>query len=332
MSCSVKCLPCGRSRALGAIGKPSRPKGLTNRPDAGLHHFPIHALRYRVSFNAMQIIESIPALREIVRSWRAASETIAFVPTMGNLHAGHIRLVDEAKQLADRVVVSIFVNPTQFCAGEDFGAYPRTPEDDAEKLRRAGADLLFMPSAAEVYPHDAVTFVEVPGLSEDLCGKFRPGHLRGVATVVCKLFNMVQPDVALFGEKDRQQLTVIRRMAADLNLSLSIVGIPTVREANGLAMSSRNAYLSDDEKQRAAALYRSLLQAKDALEAGEREYSAIEQAQAEILRGEGFREDYFAIRRFDDLGLPAPDEHNLVILVAAWMGRARLIDNLSVRV
>jgi pantoate--beta-alanine ligase len=280
----------------------------------------------------MQLIESIPALRETVRSWRTAGETVAFVPTMGNLHAGHIRLVDDAKQFADRVVVSIFVNPTQFCGGEDFGAYPRTPEDDAEKLRGAGTDLLFMPHAAEVYPKDAVTFVEVPGVSEDLCGKFRPGHFRGVATVVCKLFNMVQPDVALFGEKDRQQLTVIRRMVADLNLSLRIVGVPTVREANGLAMSSRNAYLSDHEKQRAAAIYRSLLQAKATLEAGDRQYSVIEQAQAEILRGEGFRADYFAIRRLEDLGLPAPDEHELVVLVAAWLGRARLIDNLSVRV
>jgi pantoate--beta-alanine ligase len=280
----------------------------------------------------MQLLESISALRETVRSWRCAGETVAFVPTMGNLHAGHLRLVDEAKQLADRVVVSIFVNPTQFCAGEDFGAYPRTPEDGAEKLRRAETDLLFMPNATEVYPKDAVTFVDVPGVSEDLCGKFRPGHFRGVATVVCKLFNMVQPDVAVFGEKDRQQLTVIRRMVADLNLSLRIVGIPTVRESNGLAMSSRNAYLSDEEKQRAAALYRSLLQAKAALEAGGREYLAIEKAQAEILRGEGFRADYFAIRRLDDLGLPAPDEHNLVILVAAWLGLARLIDNLSVQV
>jgi pantoate--beta-alanine ligase len=251
---------------------------------------------------------------------------------MGNLHAGHLRLVDEAKQLANRVVVSIFVNPTQFCVGEDFEAYPRTTEDDAVNLREAGSDLLFMPCADEVYPAEAVTFVEVPGISDDLCGKFRPGHFRGVATVVCKLFNMVQPDVALFGEKDWQQLTVIRRMVADLNLALRIVGVPTVREANGLAMSSRNAYLSVDEKQHAAVIYRSLLAAKAALEAGDREYSAIEDAQAEILRGEGFRTDYFAIRRLEDLTRPTLGERDFVILVATWLGRARLIDNLRVRV
>jgi pantoate--beta-alanine ligase len=277
----------------------------------------------------MQFVESIPALRETVRRWRSAGETVSFVPTMGNLHAGHLRLVDEAKQLANRVVVSIFVNPTQFCAGEDFEAYPRTKEDDAVKLREAGSDLLFMPYADEVYPAEAITFVDVPGISDDLCGKFRPGHFRGVATVVCKLFNMVQPDVALFGEKDWQQLTVIRRMVADLNLALRIVGVPTVREANGLAMSSRNAYLSVDEKQHAATIYHGLLAAKAALEAGERDYAAIEATQAEILRGEGFRTDYFAIRRHEDLGNPKSDERDFVILVAAWLGRARLIDNIS---
>ena len=277
----------------------------------------------------MQTIESIPLLRETVHLWRMAGETVAFVPTMGNLHAGHLCLVEEAKQYADRVVVSIFVNPTQFSAGEDFAAYPRTPEDDAEKLREAGTDLLFMPRTEGVYAKGDITFVEVPGISDDLCGKFRPGHFRGVATVVCKLFNMVQPDVALFGEKDWQQLTVIRHMVADLNLALRIVGIPTVREPSGLAMSSRNAYLSDDEKQRAAALHRCLLASTSMLEAGVRDYAAIEAAQAETLRSEGFRVDYFAIRRLDDLTEPTPNDCNWVVLVAAWLGRARLIDNIS---
>ncbi len=277
----------------------------------------------------MQTIESIPLLRETVQLWRMAGETVAFVPTMGNLHAGHLCLVEEAKQYADRVVVSIFVNPTQFSAGEDFAAYPRTPEDDAEKLRKAGTDLLFLPRAEEVYAKGDITFVEVPGISDDLCGKFRPGHFRGVATVVCKLFNMVQPDVALFGEKDWQQLTVIRRMVADLNLALRIVGIPTVRDPSGLAMSSRNAYLSDDEKRRAAALHRCLLASTSMLEAGVRDYAAIEAAQAETLRGEGFRVDYFAIRRLDDLAEPAANDCKWVVLVAAWLGRARLIDNIS---
>ena len=277
----------------------------------------------------MQIVESIPPLRETVHLWRMAGETVAFVPTMGNLHAGHLCLVEEARQYADRVVVSIFVNPTQFSAGEDFAAYPRTPEDDAEKLREAGTDLLFMPRTEGVYAKGDITFVEVPGISDDLCGKFRPGHFRGVATVVCKLFNMVQPDVALFGEKDWQQLTVIRRMVADLNLALRIVGIPTVREPSGLAMSSRNAYLSVDEKQRAAALHRCLLASTSMLEAGVRDYAAIEAAQAETLRGEGFRVDYFAIRRLDDLTKPTANDCNWVVLVAAWLGRARLIDNIS---
>jgi len=278
----------------------------------------------------MQIIATIPALRETIRSWRTFGDTVAFVPTMGNLHAGHLRLVEEARKLASRVVVSIFVNPTQFCAGEDFGAYPRTPEEDEDRLKGSGADLLFMPYADEVYPAGAVTVVEVPGVSDDLCGKFRPGHFRGVATVVCKLFNMVQPDVALFGEKDWQQLTVIRRMVVDLNLPLHVVGVPTVRESSGLAMSSRNAYLSGEEKQRATALHRSLLQAKAKLEAGMRDYPAIEAASVQMLQNEGFRIDYFTIRRLDDLTGPRTDDTDFVVLVAAWLGRARLIDNIRI--
>jgi len=278
----------------------------------------------------MQIVKSISALRETVHRWRSAGDTVAFVPTMGNLHAGHLRLVEEARKHAKRVVASIFVNPIQFCAGEDFDAYPRTPEDDAVKLKGSGTDLLFTPHADEVYPAGAVTVVEVLGVSDELCGKFRPGHFRGVATVVCKLFNMVQPDVALFGEKDWQQLTVIRRMVADLNLPMSIVGVPTVRESSGLAMSSRNAYLSGDEKQRASALYRSLSQANDALKAGMRDYAAIEAASAEMLHGEGFRIDYFAIRRPDDLTGPKTEDRDFVVLVAAWLGKARLIDNIRV--
>ncbi len=279
----------------------------------------------------MQIIHSIPPLRETLKNWRAKGETIAFVPTMGNLHAGHIHLVEQAKSQADKVVASIFVNPAQFSAGEDFGAYPRTPEEDAAKLRATGTDLLFMPEAKEIYPGDSATFVEVPGISDVLCGAFRPGHFRGVATVVCKLFNMIQPDVALFGEKDWQQLAVIRRMVADLHLPVRIIGIPTVREASGLAMSSRNAYLSAEEKRQAALLYQSLLAAKAALEAGERDYPAIEAAQAEFLRGAGFRPDYFAIRQ-PDLAAPQDQSSDFVILAAAWLGRARLIDNLQARV
>ena len=277
----------------------------------------------------MHVIESMPKLRETIQNWRSADESIAFVPTMGNLHDGHICLVKEAKKVADRVVVSIFVNPTQFSPGEDFDAYPRTPEDDAEKLRMAGVDALFMPSVEVVYPENAKSFVEVPGLSDELCGKFRPGHFRGVATVVCKLFNMVLPDVALFGEKDWQQLTVIRRMVADLNMPLQIIGVPTVRETSGLAMSSRNAYLSAEEARLAAVLYQTLLAAKAALQAGNRNYAAIEQAQCERLSQDGFKVDYFAIRRSHDLLTPKPEDRDFAILVAARLGRARLIDNIT---
>jgi len=278
----------------------------------------------------MQIIQSIPPLREILKHWRGQGDTLAFVPTMGNLHAGHLHLMAQARSQADKVAVSIFVNPTQFSAGEDFGAYPRTPEEDAEKLRESGADLLFMPQAGEIYPSGAATFVEVPGLSERLCGTSRPGHFRGVATVVCKLFNLMQPDVALFGEKDFQQLTVIRRLVDDLNLPVRVVGVPTVREASGLAMSSRNGYLSAEEKQRAALLYRSLLAAKSALAAGERNFPAIEAAQTEFLLAAGFKPDYFAIRR-PDLTEPSASDQDFAILAAAWLGRARLIDNVQLR-
>lgn len=278
---------------------------------------------------AMQIIEAIPPLRETLKNWRYKGESIAFVPTMGNLHAGHTHLVEQAKSQADKVVVSIFVNPTQFSAGEDFGAYPRTPEQDVAKLLEVGTDLLFMPSADEIYPKNAPTFVEVPGISDELCGAFRPGHFRGVATIVCKLFNMVQPDVALFGEKDWQQLAVIRRMAVDLNMPVRIIGIPTVRENNGLAMSSRNGYLSAEEKQLATLIYRCLLATQSALQAGHRDYPALETAQTETLQNAGFKLDYFAIRK-PDLTAPTADSSDFVILVAARLGRARLIDNVLV--
>lgn len=282
----------------------------------------------------MQLVESVPVLREIIRKWRTAGETVAFVPTMGNLHAGHLRLVEEGRNLADRVVVSIFVNPTQFCVGEDFDGYPRTPEEDSAQLRGVGADLLFLPRAAEMYPGGArsMTYVEVPGLSNELCGQFRPGHFRGVTTVVCKLFHMTQPDVALFGEKDFQQLAIIRRMVDDLDLPISIHGVPTVREPNGLAMSSRNSYLTAEEKTRAALLYQCLLAASAALEGGHRDYGAIEAAQLGVLQQSKFHPDYFVIRRQHDLATPAANDHDLVILVAAWLGKARLIDNLPVRI
>ena len=278
----------------------------------------------------MQIIHTIDVLRELIRDWRRQGKTIAFAPTMGNLHDGHISLITHARAMADRVVTSVFVNPSQFCAGEDFQAYPRTPEEDSAKLRSAGADLLFLPTAAEIYPHGLsdLTFVEVPRLSDDLCGRFRPGHFQGVTTVVCKLFNLVQPDIAVFGEKDFQQLTLIRRMVTDLNLPVRIHGVPTVREASGLAMSSRNGYLSADEKRQAALIFRCLEGAKEMLVAGNRDFAAVETAQRRVLEEAGFRLDYFSIRRQSDLSVPQEGDGSLVILAAAWLGKGRLIDNL----
>jgi pantoate--beta-alanine ligase len=280
----------------------------------------------------MQTVETISNLRHTVQGWRTQGLSVALVPTLGNLHAGHLRIVEEAKKQADRVIVSSFVNPTQFGPGEDFAAYPRTPEADAEQLRAIGADLLFRPNTAELYPRDpaAMAFVEVPVLSEDLCGEFRPGHFRGVATVVCKLFNQVQPDVALFGEKDYQQLAIIRRLVADLDIPVRIQAVPTVREPNGLALSSRNAYLTEAEKAHAGLLFGSLSVAAEALHQGDRDYARIERERALSLEGFGFKVDYFAIRRQGDLGRPGPLDRSLVVLVAARLGKARLIDSLPV--
>jgi pantoate--beta-alanine ligase len=280
----------------------------------------------------MQTVETISNLRQAIRDWRAQGLSIALVPTLGNLHAGHIRIVEEAKKQADRVVVSVFVNPSQFGPGEDFEAYPRTPEEDAAKLRAVGAELLFLPAAEEIYPRDpaAMTYAEVPGLSDILCGQYRPGHFRGVATVVLKLFNQVQPDVALFGEKDYQQLTILRRMVADLDIPVRIQSVATVREPNGLAMSSRNAYLTEEERAHAGLLYGSLSVAAEALQRGERDFDRMESERRLSLSNFGFKVDYFTIRRQGDLGLPGPLDRRLVILVAARLGKARLIDSLPV--
>jgi len=280
----------------------------------------------------MNTQRTIAGVREQVRAWRLAGERVAFVPTMGNLHAGHMSLVARARELADRVVVSIFVNPLQFSVGEDLSAYPRTPEEDAVMLEGAGVDLLFLPEEAEVYPRgrEGVTYVEVPGISELLCGASRPGHFRGVATVVCKLFNIVQPDVACFGEKDFQQLAVLRRMVAELDIPVEMVGVPTMREVDGLAMSSRNGYLSSEERRIAPALYQTLQALARRLREGESDYSLLQREGVVELEKAGFRPDYLEIRRADDLMPPHGGEGVLVILAAAWLGRARLIDNLLI--
>jgi len=276
----------------------------------------------------MHIVNTVSGLRDAVRAWRSAGQSIALVPTMGNLHAGHLALVSKAKEKADRVVVSIFVNPTQFGVGEDFETYPRTEQEDQEKLNASGANLLFLPAVSEIYASDAKTTVSVAGLSEWYCGASRPGHFDGVATVVCKLFNMVQPDTALFGLKDFQQLTVIRTMVRDLNVPVEIVGVETVRDASGLAMSSRNGYLTADEKAVAAKLYQSLCIARDAILAGQQSYEEIESRALLFLRDSGFQPEYFAVCRASDLKKAGANDMDLVLLTAARLGRTRLIDNI----
>ena len=262
-------------------------------------------------------------------AWKHDGEAVAIVPTLGNLHEGHISLVELARKQADRVVVSVFVNPTQFGPGEDYQAYPRTLDHDRRRLIRAGADLLFAPSVEVVYPRgeDSATVVSVPGLSDILCGGFRPGHFDGVTSVVSRLFNIVQPDFAIFGQKDYQQLTIIRRMQADLHFPVEIIAGPTLREADGLALSSRNQYLSDAERGIAPNLYRAVSECGDRLRAGARDYAALEAHGMATLVAAGFRPDYFAVRNADDLSPAQAMDRRLVVLVAAHLGRARLIDN-----
>lgn len=280
----------------------------------------------------MITIHTIDSLRERIGAWRKAGERVAFVPTMGNLHHGHMQLANRARELADRVVVSIFVNPLQFGEGEDLEAYPHTPQEDAAKLQEAGVDLLFRPEEGEIYPRgrEGVTFIEVPDISAMLCGASRPGHFRGVATVVCKLFNIVQPDLACFGQKDFQQLAVLRRMVEDLNIPVEVVGVSTVREADGLALSSRNSYLSELERQRAPILYRVLQELAGELHGGESDYAKLEREALQKLEQGGLQPDYLSIRRSDDLKFPCGDEKKLIILAAAFLGRTRLIDNLLI--
>ncbi len=279
----------------------------------------------------LETCERIATLRERVAAWRHAGQRIGFVPTMGNLHAGHLALVAEARRLAERVVVSIFVNPLQFGPQEDFAAYPRTLARDQELLAGAGTDLLFAPTVEAVYPRGQAeqTRVEVPGISDILCGASRPGHFVGVATVVCKLFNMVQPDLAVFGEKDFQQLQVIRLMTLDLSLPVAVHGLATVREADGLAMSSRNGYLTAEERARAPALYQTLRRCAERLRQGQ-DIATVEGQAGEEIAAAGFGPDYFSVRRAADLALPQAGDRELVVLAAARLGRARLIDNVRV--
>lgn len=280
----------------------------------------------------MQIFSDLKSLRQCIAGWRAQGDAIAFVPTMGNLHEGHASLIEQAHQHGDRVVVSIYVNPLQFGLNEDWSKYPRTLEADCAILRDKGVDALFTPSDAIMYPRgrEHQTIVEVPALSNILCGASRPGHFRGVATVVTKLFNLVQPDVAVFGEKDFQQLMVIRRMVEDLSMPIRIVGAPTERAADGLALSSRNGYLTAEERAQAPVIYRALCECAEALKAGERDFAKLEErANLEIERA-GLKPDYFKIRHGHDLHEPRENDSYFVVLAAAFLGRARLIDNVEV--
>jgi pantoate--beta-alanine ligase len=274
----------------------------------------------------MQVVHTAAELRAAL----AGQTGTAFVPTMGNLHAGHMSLVELAKQHGRPVVASIFVNPLQFGAGEDFERYPRTLAADCEKLSAAGCDLVFAPDVAEMYPVPQTFTVQPPAsLASDLCGAFRPGHFSGVATVVLKLFNLVQPRMAVFGKKDFQQLHVIRDMVRQFNLPIGIVGVDTLRQADGLAMSSRNGYLSETERMQAPQLQRELAAIAAAVQAGERDFETLCAAAGRRLKMAGWRVDYVALRDTATLQVPAPDSTRLVVLGAAWLGSTRLIDNLD---
>lgn len=288
----------------------------------------------------MQLIHTIKQLRKLIQTYKQAGKKIAFVPTMGNLHKGHLQLIGLAQTKADIVVCSIFVNPLQFGEDEDFDKYPKTLKEDTRQLQLLGCDIVFAPSVDEMYPGSSnvdsaagkagamQSQIVVPVISDILEGASRPGHFTGVATVVGKLFNMVQPDLAVFGEKDYQQLLVIKRFVNELCFPVAILSHPIVREENGLAMSSRNGYLSPEQKQQAAALYRTLQTIAEKLQSGSRNYQTLEQEAAEQLQQSGFKPDYIQIRN-TDLSKPNPDSEQLVILAAAWLGNTRLIDNLQ---
>ncbi|MFC4700896.1 pantoate--beta-alanine ligase [Glaciecola siphonariae] len=280
----------------------------------------------------MQVVSSISDLRETRRSWQNAKEVIAFVPTMGNLHQGHLKLVSEAKKSATKIVVSIFVNPLQFGPDEDLDAYPRTFEQDKAALEALGVDILFTPRAEDIYSRglEQQTFVEVPGLSYMICGASRPGHFRGVATIVCKLFNMVQPNQAYFGEKDFQQLQVIKAMVTDLSMNLSIHGVPTMREPDGLAMSSRNHYLSEQQRKLAPTLYATISDMASQIKQGRRDFSVLISEAKDELTQAGLKPDYIEVRASDSLLQPGHEDQNIVILAAAFLGKTRLIDNIQI--
>lgn len=279
-------------------------------------------------------VTTVDELREQLRDWRASGDHIALVPTMGNLHDGHISLIDLAREHAEKVVVSVFVNPTQFSKGEDFETYPRTLDRDERRLKRHGVDLLFTPDVDALYPFgsDTATSVSVPALGDNFCGNSRPGHFDGVTSVVSRLFGLVQPDTAVFGQKDYQQQLIIRRMTRDLGYPVRIVTGETVREDDGLALSSRNQNLSDDEREKAPMLFEAMSDIGRALQAGKRDFGELEDKALQQLKGAGFEPDYVSIRRAEDLSVPDRDCDELVVLTAATLGTTRLIDNIVVSV
>ncbi len=278
----------------------------------------------------MQSVKDKDKLRQVIMELKSAGKTVVFVPTMGNLHAGHMALVNVAKKLADVVVVSIFVNPLQFGENEDFAEYPRTEKEDIKQLKAAKVDILFEPDAHDIYGDNfrESTKVEVTGVSDILCGKFRPGFFVGVATVVAKLFNLVTPDIAVFGRKDIQQLHIVKRMVAELYFPIKIVSIDTVREADGLAISSRNSYLDKADRETASLVYKSLNDAKMDFLSG-MVPAKIEKKYKKYLKKNGFKPDYFVIRDEISFSPPKPGR-NVVIMIAAWLGKTRLIDNIVI--
>lgn len=279
----------------------------------------------------MQQVTQIKEVRERLAAVRQEGKTIALVPTMGNLHDGHLSLVMQAQERADYIVVTIFVNPTQFVEGEDFDSYPRTLDSDLNQLKNRGVDLVFIPDNDEIYPKgkDAFAEVTVPELDSIYCGEYRPGHFKGVATIVTKLFNIVQPDIAIFGRKDYQQLLVIRSLVKSLNLPIEIVSAAIMREEDGLAMSSRNQYLSEKERKTAVLLYEKLKKVVEKVEKGSKNYDKLEKEAVSDLKNAGFRPEYLKI--CDSKSLLAPKEGELVIIAAAWLGKTRLIDNVAVQ-
>ncbi|KAA1159850.1 MULTISPECIES: pantoate--beta-alanine ligase [Pseudoalteromonas] len=282
----------------------------------------------------MQSITEIKSLRSQIKAWRQAGLSVALVPTMGNLHRGHFSLVEKAKTLADKVVVSIFVNPMQFGANEDLDNYPRTLNEDKQGLAELETDIVFTPSVETIYPNGlgAQSFVDVPDISLGYCGGSRPGHFRGVATIVTKLFNLVQPDYACFGEKDFQQLQVIKTMTRDLSIPVEVIGVPTMREVSGLAMSSRNGYLSEAQKTTATVLFKTLNTCAEQLKSGEKDFVKLESLAKQSLEQAGLKPDYFEIAQRDTLKTATLKDTKFVILAAAYFGNVRLIDNIQVEI